>query len=123
MKKKYLLFASLLAIILLLQSIIIVSAAPPQDTPGNGPPTLERIVFVHYPKEVTHGKPANTPGVKPDKPSKDKSVDLYSYGKVHWPYDQADGGITWYYNDLSEPGDFLGAVQASFNTWDSVSTA
>jgi len=95
-------------------------AAPPRNTPGNGPPTLEKMVFVNYPKNVAPGKPTGSPGGKPDK---NQSTALYSYTKVHWPYDAAAAGIDWYYNPTNAPGTFLGAIQDSFNTWDTAGGA
>ena len=47
---KKVLLAAIVIAALLLSLAGTVAAAPPADNPGKGPPELDKIVFVHYPK-------------------------------------------------------------------------
>lgn len=112
MKKSAVLAVFILITLLITQFASFAFAAPPED---KGPPTLEKMVFVHYRGDVAPGKPVGTP-VKPD-----KTTQLYVYNKIHWPYTTAAAGIVWYYNPSNSPaGDCEQAMIASFEEWDSV---
>lgn len=112
-----LLIAGLIVVIFILCSANIVAAKPPADKPGNGPPELEKIVFIHYEKGV---KPDN-PG-KPDnngKPGGDENpIDYYKLSKLI-----LSGATTYHINPTgsgSGTGDTIDAVKASFNAWNTV---
>jgi hypothetical protein len=112
-----LLIASLIVITLVLSFANIVAASPPADKPGNGPPELDKIVFIHYEKGVKPDKPG-----KPDRPGKPGGngdpIDYYKLTKLMLP------GTTSYLINPSGSGistldDAVDAIKASFDIWDS----
>lgn len=118
--KKLTVLSTVAAVILLLtQTVSFAFAAPPTNEQDKGPPTLEKMVFVHYRADFAPGKPSGLP-VKPDKI---KTSDLYSYSKFHWLYSTAEEGIEWYYNPGNMSLKYEDAVIESFATWDSVEEA
>ena len=118
MRKITVLSVLMIITLLITQLSAFAFAAPPVDNPGNGPPTLEKMVFVHYRSDFAPGKPIGTPS----KPS--KTPELYVYDKIHWPLSDAAAGIIWYYNNANSPlGTNSGAIKYSFAAWDSVGNA
>ncbi len=83
------------------------------DKPGNGPPELEKVVFIHYDKDVKPDKPG-----KPDKPEKpggdENPIDQYKLSKLILP-----GTMAYYINPPAISG-AVGAINASFDIWDSM---
>lgn len=122
--KKLGFLGTLIAIaVLLTQVASFAFAAPPNNEQDKGPPTLEKMVFVHYRVDFAPGKPEGSPGVGPAKPDKNKTLELYEYSKFHWLYTTASEGIKWYYNTGNMPSDYEQAVIESFAAWDSIGEA
>lgn len=124
----------------LLLSLVGSVGAGPADNPGQGPPQLEKKVFVHYPKDYFPGKggiPAKPP--KPPKPTRTPtptptitptptptpppsggacSDSYYKLDNMRWP----SGTTVQYEVNLAGSGggpSFGTAIQESFNTWNS----
>ncbi|MDP2919599.1 MAG: hypothetical protein Q8O43_05215 [Dehalococcoidia bacterium] len=101
---------SLVAILVLLAAIApYAGATPPADTPGKGPPDLEKIVFIHYGRNAAPGKPAGLPG---------GGIKLYSYSGIRWA--NSDIPVPYYYNPTGErgPGGYQNAIISSFDAWE-----
>jgi hypothetical protein len=117
------LFIALIVGVLLLSTVgATVIAAPPTEHPGQGPPDLTKVVFVHYPKGLE--AKGGTPG-PPDKPPKPDDGDggdggggklWYKYSGIHW----ATPSATYYINNTGQPGNFIGAINSGFATWTAV---
>jgi hypothetical protein len=102
---------SLVAILVLLATIApYAGATPPADSPGKGPPDLEKIVFIHYGRNAAPAKPGGLPG---------GSTKLYSYSNTRWA--NSDIPVPYYYNPAGEPGTgrYLDAIKSSFDAWKS----
>jgi hypothetical protein len=110
MRKITVLSVLMIITLLITQLSSFAFAAPPEDNPGQGPPTLEKMVFVHYRADFAPGKPAGTP-VKPS-----KTPQLYVYDKIHWP---SGTTVYWYYNPANSPVESAVAIENSFEVWDS----
>ncbi|MFC2009848.1 matrixin family metalloprotease [Chloroflexota bacterium] len=108
-----LLIASLIILTLVLGSMGVVAASPPADKPGNGPPELEKVVFIHYDKGAKPDHP-----IKPDKPGKpggdENPEDQYKLSKLIL------GDTMAYYINPSAISGAVGAINTSFDIWDSV---
>jgi len=106
---KKVLFSALVTVALLLGLSGTAVAAPPDDTPGNGPPEFDKIVFIHYPKGEAPGKPGGTSG-------KGSIEGEYKLTRYHW----ADTSIpvTYVVNLGGLPDTFLVGIQAAFQTWE-----
>ncbi len=89
-------------------------AAPPDENPGNGPPDLTRVVFVHYPKgAMARGGipgPPDGGGGGGGGGGGDKEGKLwYKYSGIHWDIATVDyvGG-----------GAYAAVVDLSFDAWE-----
>jgi len=105
------------ATILVLAAAGFVTAAPP-DGATKGPPTMGKVVSIHYPRgfEARGGAPGAPD--KPDKPAGNEKV-WYKYSGIHWAVPDVD-----YVVNLTGSGDdgtFMGGVDAAFRQWDDVS--
>ena len=102
-----LLIASLIILTLVLGSTGVVAASPPADKPGNGPPELEKVVFIHYDK-----------GIRPDNPGRpggdENPIDQYKLSKLILTE------TTPYYINPSAISGAVDAINTSFDSWDSV---
>jgi hypothetical protein len=104
------LLALISVVALLLSFSGLALAAPPTDIPGNGPPNLEKITFIHYAKDFPAGNPHG------GKPGGGDEKLWYKYSGLHW-------GSTPEYriNDADHPdyfsGNFVNAIQDSFAIW------
>lgn len=90
-------------------------AATPADNPGKGPPAIDKIVFVHYPKDTDAGRPDWLPP-PPGKGKKDECP--FKYRRIRWD-DSAiiPDGVPYLVDEAVSPG-FLAGIQASFQTWE-----
>ncbi|XUX00411.1 MAG: hypothetical protein TUN42_00070 [Dehalogenimonas sp.] len=105
MKKKITLALPSLVLALVLATPVVVSAA---DN-GQGPPDLERIVFIH----------SKFQDVKPDG-NKSKAPALYSYSRYRW----ATSTVEYYYNGSNSPvGNAEEGITASFATWNDTASS
>jgi len=101
-------------ILMLLMTFVLISttAASPVN-PEKGPPDFNKIVFVHYPKEMAPGKPEGTPGKVPQEGA-------FIYSGYHWP----DATVVNYYINPSEHGDYvteddlIQGIQSGFQVWE-----
>jgi hypothetical protein len=107
------LFAGIVIIALLLSLAGIAGAAPPPDNPGKGPPNLDKIVFVHYPKGVL--AKGGIPGAPEGKKDNGDSKLWYKYSGLHWGSMPVDYYVT---DNEFLTDEFLEAIQDSFATWD-----
>lgn len=105
----------LLAAILALALAGSVGAAPPDENPGNGPPDLTRVVFVHYPKgAMAKGGIPGPPGGGGGGGGGDKEGKLwYKYSGIHWDVPTVD-----YKVHVSIDAASVAIVDASFDTWE-----
>lgn len=107
-------FIAALVVALLIGSAGSIVAAPP-DNPGKGPPAIDKIVFVHYPKDTVAGRPDWLP--PPPGKGNDKEECPFKWRKVHW--DDGNLPADYYVMDAATlPTGFLGGIQASFDAWE-----
>jgi len=102
-----------LALLVLLIAAVPVFAAPPADNPGKDKGPVDKIVFIHYPK--------NEPG-KASKSATGGGVlsSTYKYTGIHW-FDMPVNYIVNPANSGVDAGVTGTAVQASFAAWDNAS--
>ncbi|MFC1952151.1 matrixin family metalloprotease [Chloroflexota bacterium] len=104
--------AFVIVLLLLLSLTSPVLAAKPTDSPGNGPPELEQIVFIHYFDDSSPAKPDKPP--KPDKPGQDEEDPSLYYELLRLKLPEA---VRVYINNtLAE--DTKIAIVDSFSTWE-----
>jgi hypothetical protein len=106
MKKSTIILALATVIILIVQMTTVALAARPVDAPGNGPPDINKVVFIHYPKglEAKGGIPGAP--VKPPKDDDDRVGGgklWYKYSGIHWDNPSA----SYYYDPVGEPDEFI----------------
>lgn len=108
---------------LLILSLLVVSvssafAAPPDDRPGKDPANFDKLVFIHYPKEIpakggTPGPPdGKGGGDKGDKEDGGKA--WYKYSGIHWE----DSALPVLFKLSTSNSDWLEAINDSFQTWE-----
>lgn len=97
-------------------------AAAPVDNPGKGPPAIDKIVFVHYPKDTALGRPEWLPP-PPGRGGKDECP--FKWRRVHWDDSAISPDGVPYLVNLANSGaadaeaeSFLAGIQASFQTWE-----
>jgi hypothetical protein len=93
-----------------------VLAAGPGDNPGNGPPTLDRVIFINYPRDFAA---KGSPGGKPT----DTAKEFYKYSGYHW--NTSDVPVVNYYVNLNGSGggdSFLTGIENSFQVWENNSS-
>ncbi|MGI2336098.1 MAG: hypothetical protein ACRKGH_05585 [Dehalogenimonas sp.] len=106
-------FSILIILAVLALSTGSVFVAATTDNPSKGPPTLDRVIFVHYPKDVP-AKGGN-PG-KPPPDSGDTTKEWYKYSGIHW--NATNIPVTYKVNISGYSNDFLAGVQAAFQAWE-----
>jgi len=101
-------------VVLVLAAGGLVTAAPP-DGVAKGPPQMDKIVSIHYPRglEAKGGVPGG-----PDKPGKPDggTKDWFKYSGIHW----AIPDVKYSVNLLNSGGDetFLAGVIEAFDEWE-----
>lgn len=108
----------LLAAILALALAGSVGAAPPDDGPDKGPPTFDKIVFVHYPKgHMARGGEPGPPGGGGGGGGgrNGGGGKLYKYRGIHWG--GSDPTVT-YVIEAGLPSTWYDGVEDAFSTWD-----
>lgn len=91
-------------------------AATPADNPGKGPPAIDKIVFVHYPKDTDAGRPDWLPAPG-GKGKKDECP--FKYRRISWDDSTiTSGGVPYEVNLGGRDATFLGGIQAAFNAWE-----
>jgi len=112
------LFAISVIVALLLSLAVPVAAAPPADNPGKGPPEINKIVFVHYPK----GVPAKggIPSPPKDKEGNGGGKQWYKYSGIHWASSDLPVECLVNLDGVAESDKtaFLGGIEAAFQTWE-----
>ncbi len=106
---KRVLFAGLVITALLLSLAGTVAAAPPADNPGNGPPDLTKVVFIHYRHDAAPAK-----GGIPGPPEGE-----YKYNGIHWA--DEDIPVDYWVNLTNSPvadADALTGINTGFQTWE-----
>jgi len=83
-----------------------VIAAGPVDNPGHGPPTLDRVIFVDYPKDL----PAKGGSGHPPSGT---TKEWYSYSGYHW-----NTSIAVEYRVNFPNSSFLEGIDAAFQVWE-----
>ena len=99
-------------LMLLMTFALISTTAASSVNPEKGPPNLDRIIFVHYPKGMDPGKPSGTPGKGPQE-------DAFIYSGYHW----ADTTIpvNYYINPSGSSvigGSPAQAINSGFQVWE-----
>jgi len=104
-------------LILVLAAGGLVAAAPP-DGATKGPPTMGKIVSIHYPRgfEAKGGVPG-TPD-KPGKPSGDEKA-WYKYGGIHWAVPDVQYAVNL--DNSGGDGTYLAGIDAAFQQWEDAS--
>ena len=108
----------LLTLSLLAVSVSSAFAAPPDDRPGKDPANFDKLVFIHYPKEIpakggTPGPPdGNGGGDKGDKEDGGKA--WYKYSGIHWE----DSALPVLFKLSTGNSAWLEAINDSFQTWE-----
>jgi hypothetical protein len=83
-------------------------AAGPNDNQGKGPPTLDRVIFVNYPRDFAvkggHGGTG------------DSTKEWYKYSGYHWA--GSNPVIDYKVNLGSYPDIFIVGIDGAFDTWE-----
>lgn len=109
MKKLFVFTLLVLAMVLVPAGAVLGS--PPADKPGNGPPELDKVVFIHYDKGVKPDHPVKP--VKPPKSDEDENpVDQYKLSQLILP-----GTMDYFINPPSIAG-AVEAISASVDAWE-----
>ncbi|KTB48315.1 hypothetical protein DEALK_11610 [Dehalogenimonas alkenigignens] len=108
--RRVLIVFSVLTLIILPSSGVVAAADNGQ---GKGPPILDRVVFVHYPKDLP--AKGGLPG-KPPTDGGDATKEWYKYSGIHWNI--SDIPVTYKVNILNYSTDFLDGIQAAFQEWE-----
>lgn len=108
--RRALIIFSILAIISLPLAGTVIAADNGQ---GKGPPVLDRVVFVHYPKDIP--AKGGTPG-KPPPDGGDTTKEWYKYSGIHW--NTTEIPVTYKVNISDYSNTFLGGVNAAFQIWE-----
>lgn len=115
--KRAKLLVALVITALLLSLVGTVAAASPADNPGKGPPDFAKVVFIHYTNDAAPAK-----GGIPGPPREGE----YEYDGYHWAdvdvlnvdSETNISGVPYYVNLGGRSADFLGGIQAAFQTWE-----
>lgn len=104
-------------LVLVLAAGGLVAAAPP-DGATKGPPTMGKIVSIHYPRgfEAQGGQPGAP--VKPEKPST-STKDWYKYGGIHWAVPNVQYVVNL--DNSGDNGTYLAAIDTAFQQWEDAS--
>lgn len=110
MKKLFIILALCVAIVALMATPLL--AAGPVDNPGGGPPTLDRVIFVNYPKDF----PVKGGAVKPPKDTVTK--EWYKYSGIHWNTSSLPIDYVVNLNSSGDDGTFLSGIINAFSVWE-----
>ena len=107
---------SLVALLLLTAAIASAAVGPAAlAAPKNG--DLERVVFIHYPKNMKPDK--SPPGASGSLCPNAVTCPDYKYSGYRWP--GSNPNVSWQYNLAGVSGNstgFASAVSESFQAWD-----
>src|SRR4030042_6119160 len=105
---KKMLIVLILCLMVVVLTTIPVLATNTVENPGKGPPTLDRVIFVHYPKDL----PAKGGGGRPPETTKA----LYKYSGYHW--NTTSLPVKYIVNTGIYPDVFVVGIDNAFLAWE-----
>lgn len=116
MRKRW--FLSIILLILVFGLAVPIDVQAKADDPGKGPPAIEVVVLVHYPK--SHAPDRDTP--EPAKPGTPKPGDEAAYKIIgKWGTTTLSAMANLSSGSVTDPVSFLQGLTEGFKAWDSAS--